>query len=73
MKKTFVLLISLYQVLYAPLIKTITGKTGLCRYSPSCSEYTKQMIGKKGIIQGLRAGMVQLLHCHPLSKGGIYG
>lgn len=46
----------------------VTDKT--CRYSPSCSEYTKQAIEKYGILKGGYLGAKRILSCHPWSIGG---
>jgi len=39
-----------------------------CRFSPSCSEYTKQAICKYGFLRGIIKGMTRLLNCHPFSR-----
>lgn len=41
-----------------------------CKYYPTCSEYTKQAIGKYGCIKGLCLGFYRILRCNPFSKGG---
>lgn len=38
-----------------------------CRYSPTCSEYTRQAIAKYGIIRGGILGLKRLSRCHPYS------
>ena len=47
----------------------ITG-IRVCRFYPSCSEYTKQAIEKYGSIQGIWMGMKRLSRCHPFCEGG---
>lgn len=42
----------------------------VCRFTPTCSEYTYQAIEKYGIIVGLWRGVKRILRCHPWSKGG---
>ncbi|PIQ67309.1 membrane protein insertion efficiency factor YidD [Candidatus Uhrbacteria bacterium CG_4_10_14_0_2_um_filter_41_7] len=44
---------------------------GFCRFYPSCSEYSKQAILKKGAIKGIFLGIWRILRCNPWSKGGI--
>lgn len=46
----------------------ITDK--VCRFSPTCSEYSYQAIERYGIITGLRLGLSRIIRCHPWSKGG---
>jgi len=42
----------------------------MCRFSPTCSEYTVQAIEKYGIIKGTTLGMWRILRCNPFNKGG---
>ncbi|MCH8049478.1 membrane protein insertion efficiency factor YidD [Patescibacteria group bacterium] len=44
---------------------------GYCQFYPSCSEYCRQAILKRGVLQGLALGGWRVLRCHPWSKGGI--
>ncbi len=39
-----------------------------CRFSPSCSEYTKQAINKYGVLRGSFKGFKRIMRCHPFSK-----
>ena len=41
-----------------------------CRFTPRCSEYMYQAIGRYGIIYGLFLGLRRILRCHPWSNGG---
>jgi putative membrane protein insertion efficiency factor len=65
MKKPFLFLIRIYQLLLSPLL----GKT--CRFHPSCSEYTKEAINKHGLFKGILLGTKRLLKCHPFHSGGV--
>lgn len=38
--------------------------TGVCRFSPTCSEYTKKMVKQHGVIKGLKKGLKQIKDCH---------
>lgn len=42
----------------------------VCRFSPTCSEYTYEAIDKYGVIRGGFMGFGRILRCNPLSKGG---
>ena len=42
----------------------------MCKYYPTCSEYTKQAIEKYGAIRGIVLGIWRVLRCNPFSKGG---
>ncbi|MCS7093127.1 MAG: membrane protein insertion efficiency factor YidD [Patescibacteria group bacterium] len=43
----------------------------ICRFTPSCSEYTYQAVEKYGVIKGLLLGLKRVLRCHPFSRGGF--
>jgi len=42
----------------------------ICRYHPTCSEYTYQAIEKYGISRGGWMGIKRIIRCHPWAKGG---
>ena len=41
---------------------------GVCRFNPSCSQYSIQAISKYGLIIGIYKSIVRLLKCHPFGK-----
>jgi hypothetical protein len=43
----------------------------VCRFSPTCSEYTYEAVQKYGSIKGLSLGLRRIVRCHPWSKGGF--
>ncbi len=57
-------LIRLYQVSLGLIF------SGNCRYYPTCSEYARQALLKKGVFKGLAMGAWRLLRCNPFSRGG---
>ena len=72
-KKMFLFSIKVYQ-------KTISLDQGflskfvpfkVCRYYPTCSEYTYQSIEKYGVLKGSYLGIKRIFRCNPWSKGGI--
>jgi len=42
----------------------------LCRYTPTCSEYTIIAIEEYGSIRGLFMGIKRILRCNPLGGSG---
>jgi putative membrane protein insertion efficiency factor len=43
---------------------------GACRYTPTCSEYTKHVILQYGFWRGSFLGGKRILRCHPWAAGG---
>lgn len=43
---------------------------GYCKFSPSCSQYTKEAIEAHGVWKGGILGARRILRCNPWSKGG---
>ncbi|MBI4250282.1 membrane protein insertion efficiency factor YidD [Candidatus Uhrbacteria bacterium] len=64
--------ITAYQRLLSPDHSWLTFRYpyGYCRHYPSCSEYAKQMILRRGVISGSMAAAHRLLRCNPWSNGG---
>jgi putative membrane protein insertion efficiency factor len=42
-----------------------------CRFSPTCSEYARLAIAKRGLLAGGLAALGRLARCQPLGLGGI--
>ncbi len=70
MKMLVIGLIKLYQSYISLPIKLISPG-GACRFSPTCSQFTIESIGKKGIIAGISLGIFRIARCNPFSKGGF--
>lgn len=58
----------------SPFLKSLAGNlgisTGSCRYSPTCSLYSKLAFKKYGLLRGSWLSGQRLLKCHPWSVGG---
>ena len=63
MKQVLLMLIKIYQYFskFTPSV---------CRFYPTCSEYTKQAIVKYGVIKGGWLGVKRICRCHPGNPGG---
>jgi len=64
MKKILLVMIRMYQLFLSPLL----GQH--CRFTPSCSQYTKEAIEKYGAAKGTWLGVKRILRCQPFCKGG---
>jgi len=62
--KTLIGLLSGYRYLISPWLGN------RCRFYPSCSDYSEQVILKFGILKGLGLTAWRLLRCHPGHPGG---
>lgn len=50
--------------------KTAPYRPAVCRFTPTCSEYTRQAIAKYGFFKGGWMGAKRIGRCNPFSKGG---
>jgi putative membrane protein insertion efficiency factor len=56
--------VRLYQHIVSPWIPQS------CRFSPSCSCYTRDALSKHGALRGSWLAVRRLVRCHPFSAGG---
>ena len=66
MRSLLVTIIDSYQKTLSRVFVSLFGHA--CRYSPTCSDYSKEAIKKHGVIWGIWLGLKRLLRCHPFSK-----
>jgi putative membrane protein insertion efficiency factor len=43
---------------------------GYCRFTPSCSDYGKAVIKKRGVVIGGIKAIYRVLRCNPFNEGG---
>jgi len=69
----FVALIFVYQKTLSPDhgILKIFFPGGYCRFTPSCSNYSKECFKKYGVFKGLYKSFFRVSRCNPFNKGGI--
>ena len=68
MRRLAIGLVRLYQVCISPLLVAIWGDS--CRFTPSCSQYAIEAIGKHGAVRGIAYAVRRIARCHPFCKGG---
>lgn len=54
--------------LYQQTISQVTPRS--CRFTPTCSEYTYESIGRYGLLKGIWLGTRRLSRCHPFHASG---
>lgn len=64
--KSCMVLISFYRRFISPI------KPKVCRFYPSCSQYTYDALNKHGLYRGLVMGLKRVSHCHPFNPGGYH-
>jgi len=70
-KKLTLALIKIYQKTCSPDQGFFRYQAGpVCRFYPTCSEYTYQAIDKYGVLKGTRKGFKRIIRCHPWGQGG---
>jgi hypothetical protein len=65
-KQVFLVILKGYQLTISPYLPPS------CRFTPTCSEYTRQAVERYGALTGLAMGLKRLGRCHPASSGGFH-
>jgi putative membrane protein insertion efficiency factor len=63
-------LVRVYQWIVSPVLHTLCGPGCGCRFTPSCSEYTRVALEHHGFLRGGLLGLRRILRCHPWHPGG---
>ncbi|MDM8000608.1 MAG: membrane protein insertion efficiency factor YidD [Dehalococcoidia bacterium] len=64
MKRVALWLIRGYQLTWSRIMPSV------CRFEPSCSQYTYEAIQKHGFFKGILLGGWRIARCNPLNPGG---
>lgn len=57
-------LINIYQHAIGPFLPKV------CRFYPTCSEYSKQALKTYGLTKGIILSLKRILRCNPFCQGG---
>jgi putative membrane protein insertion efficiency factor len=63
-KDIILLIINIYQKVGSPFL----GRQ--CRFYPTCSNYAKEAIIKRGVLIGSAISVWRILRCNPFCEGG---
>ena len=59
-----------YQFFISPLLHTLAGGQGGCRFQPSCSQYAIEAFTYHGLFRGANLAFRRVIRCGPWSRGG---
>jgi putative membrane protein insertion efficiency factor len=68
MNQIITITIKLLIVFYRKSISPLLPRS--CRYSPTCSQYSLDVINKFGLSKGLKLSFKRILRCHPWGGHG---
>lgn len=51
-------------------VRPLLGPRGVCRFTPTCSQYAKLALQKYGVLKGSWLACKRVLKCHPFHAGG---
>ncbi len=51
--------------------RPLLGPRGVCRFTPTCSQYAKEALVKYGAFKGMWLAVKRVSKCHPWHPGGI--
>jgi uncharacterized protein len=61
----------LYQGWISPLLHSVSGVSGACRFQPTCSEYALTAVARHGVVCGAALAVWRVLRCNPFGRGGF--
>ncbi len=72
-ERTAQALLAAYKGVVSPLLHSVAGAPGACRYQPTCSEYAAIAIAEHGALRGGAMALGRVLRCNPLNRLGEGG
>jgi len=65
MKTVLIVSITIYQKIINPLLHQLLGTKNICRSTPTCSTYSKEVIMKYGVTRGSLLSLRRIMNCQP--------
>jgi uncharacterized protein len=63
--------VDLYRRWVSPLVHSVSGASGACRFQPTCFEYAVLAMSQQGVFYGSALALWRLLRCNPFVRGGF--
>ena len=60
-----------YRRWLSPLLHSVSGVSGACRFQPTCSEYAMVAMARHGVLYGGALALWRVLRCNPFGRGGF--
>ncbi|MBI4114896.1 MAG: membrane protein insertion efficiency factor YidD [Candidatus Niyogibacteria bacterium] len=59
-----------YQTFFSPDKRVLLPREPVCKFFPSCSEYSLEAFRRYSFSRALRYSLRRVIRCHPFAKGG---
>jgi putative membrane protein insertion efficiency factor len=59
-----------YKLAVSPILHTLAGPFGGCRFHPTCSVYAAEAVRRHGILRGSTIAVHRICRCHPWGECG---
>lgn len=60
-----------YRRWISPVLHSVSGVGGACRFQPTCSEYAIAVFAQHGPLRASTLALWRLFRCNPLFRGGF--
>ena len=58
-------MLRVYKLAVSPVLHTLAGPSGGCRFHPTCSSYAAEAVRRHGVARGLALTLRRMGRCHP--------
>ena len=69
MTGALIYILKFYKKAISPYLEFVFGHA--CRFTPTCSEYTIEALGRLGTVKGLELGFKRFARCNPFGTPGF--